>query len=115
MGKRLIVELTDHQYNNILDFRSINMARAPYKGIIMSAINAIKRGVQVSEDTSEEPKTGYWIPDGYRTEEDWIYGRITYKCPFCGYYDNHRSKYCPDCGAKLKLKKRARSKEVKDD
>ena len=101
MGKRLIVELTDHQYNNILTCRSMNIGRVPYKGIIMSAINAIKRGVQVPE----EPETGYWIPDGYETEEDWIYGRITYKCSFCGYRDTCRSKCCPDCGKKLKLKK----------
>lgn len=48
-----------------------------------------------------EPKTGHWISDGYETEEDWIYGRITYKCPFCGYRDTHRSNYCPDCGEKM--------------
>lgn len=60
MGKRLIVELTDHQYDNILAVRSINMARAPYKGIVMSAINAIKHGVQVPEDTGE-------VSDGYHT------------------------------------------------
>lgn len=54
MGKRLIVELTDTQYNNILTCRSINIGRVPYKGIIMSAINAIKRGVQVPEEEESD-------------------------------------------------------------
>ena len=57
-----------------------------------------------------EPKTGYWISYGYKTEEDWIYGRITYKCPFCGHCDNysHRSNYCPDCGARMKSHRKER-------
>lgn len=41
---KLIVEISEHQYNNIKAFSSINLARVPYKGIIMYAINAIKRG-----------------------------------------------------------------------
>lgn len=41
---KLVIEISDHQYNNIMDVSSVNIGRVPYKGIIMSAINAIKNG-----------------------------------------------------------------------
>ncbi len=41
---KLEIDIPKHQYNNIMALDSINLGRVPYKGIIMYAINAIKRG-----------------------------------------------------------------------
>ena len=41
---RLEIDMPEHHYNNIMSIDSVSLGRAPYKGIIMYAINAIKRG-----------------------------------------------------------------------
>lgn len=46
---KLEIEIPEHQYNNIMAIDSINVGRVPYKGIIMYAINAIKRGTPLPE------------------------------------------------------------------
>lgn len=56
---QLIVNITDHLYNNIKALDSISLGRCNYKGIIMGAINAIKNGsttqwIPVSECLPEE-------------------------------------------------------------
>ena len=50
---KLIVELPDHQYNNIMSVSSMMLGRLPYKGIICAAINAIKRGEVVKEELDD--------------------------------------------------------------
>ena len=54
---KLEIDIPKHQYNNIMALDSINLGRAPYKGIIMYAINAIKRGKALEQ----EPRKGHWI------------------------------------------------------
>lgn len=47
----------------------------------------------------EECKTGKWIRE-IRSEEDFIKGQYSYRCPFCGEYSGRRN-YCPECGARM--------------
>ncbi len=56
---QILVDIPEHQYNNIMLFDSVNLGRVPYKGIIMYAINAIKHG-RVLE---QEPKSFQWCTD----------------------------------------------------
>ena len=46
---KVLIDIPEHQYNNIVELGSISIGRAPYKGIIMCAINAIKQGAPVSD------------------------------------------------------------------
>ena len=46
---KLEIEIPEHQYNNIMAIDSVNIGRVPYKGIIMYAINAIKKGTPLPE------------------------------------------------------------------
>lgn len=41
--KRLIVELPDEEYENIITLTAVSLGRVPYKGIVMYALNAIRR------------------------------------------------------------------------
>lgn len=41
---QIVIDIPEHQYNNIMAFSSVNLGRVPYKGIIAYAINAIKHG-----------------------------------------------------------------------
>lgn len=66
---KLMVEIPEHQYNNIKAVSSINLGRVPYKGIIMYAINAIKRG-RVFE---QEPR---WISVKDRLPQKGEYGDV---------------------------------------
>lgn len=49
---KALIEIPEHQYNRIVELSSISIGRAPYKGIIMSAINAIKQGTPVPDTVS---------------------------------------------------------------
>ena len=50
MGIRLKIDMPEHQYNNIMSIDSMILGRMPYKGIIMYAINAIKRGKVLEQE-----------------------------------------------------------------
>lgn len=51
---KLEIDIPKHQYKNIMALDSINLGRAPYKGIIMYAINAIKRGKALKQEPMVE-------------------------------------------------------------
>ena len=46
---KLIVDIPDTQYNNIMEVKSMCLGRLPYKGIVMNAINGIKKGTPYTE------------------------------------------------------------------
>lgn len=46
---KLEIEISEHQYNNIIAMNSLSLGRVPYKGILMYAINAIKRAKPLPE------------------------------------------------------------------
>ena len=46
---KLEIDIPEHQYNNIIALNSLSLGRVPYKGIIMYAINAIKRAKPLPE------------------------------------------------------------------
>ena len=48
--KKLEIDIPEHQYNNIMAIDSMSLGRAQYKGIIMYAINAIKRGKVLEQE-----------------------------------------------------------------
>ena len=76
---RLEIDIPEHHYNNIIAFDSVSLGRVPYKGIIMYAINAIKRGKALAQEPTEKPhiKGDYYdgFKNGLRTAE-WRYGKI---------------------------------------
>ena len=47
---RLEIDIPEHQYNNIMALDSMSLGKAPYKGIIMYAINAIKHGKVLEQE-----------------------------------------------------------------
>jgi len=51
---RLEIDIPEHQYNNIMAIKSINIGRAPYKGIVMYAINAIKLGKVLEQEPRKD-------------------------------------------------------------
>lgn len=46
---KLEIDIPKHQYNNIIALNSLSLGRVPYKGIIMYAINAIKKAKPLPE------------------------------------------------------------------
>lgn len=53
---KLLIDIPDHQYNNIIALASANIVmggRFPYKGIVLYAINAIKRA-EIIDDKAED-------------------------------------------------------------
>ena len=46
---RLEIDIPEHHYNNIMAIDSMSLGRAPYKGIIMYSINAIKHGRTIND------------------------------------------------------------------
>jgi hypothetical protein len=40
----ILIDIPEHQYNNIMTISSVNLGRSLYKGVIMSAIRAIQKG-----------------------------------------------------------------------
>ncbi len=81
----LKVELTEHAYNNIMTVDSISLGRMPYKGIIMSAINAIKCG------EVQNPKTE-WVPvsEGAPKKADYYITTTIYKEVYRDYWNGER-------------------------
>ena len=55
--KRLIVELPDEQYENIIALTAVNIGRFPYKGIVMYALNAIKRAEIIDVKAADKEAT----------------------------------------------------------
>ena len=55
---KLEIDIPEHQYNNIMALDSINLGRVPYKGIIMYAINAIKRGKALQQEPTSKNDLG---------------------------------------------------------
>lgn len=40
----IVINITEHAYKNIKDYKSMSLGRYPYKGIVVAAIKAIKQG-----------------------------------------------------------------------
>ena len=58
--KRLIVELPDEEYENIITLAAVNIGRGgrfPYKGIVMYALNAIRRAEIIDDKAADEEAT----------------------------------------------------------
>lgn len=58
--KRLIVELPDEEYENIIALTAANIGRGgrfPYKGIVMYALNAIRRAEIIDDKAADEEAT----------------------------------------------------------
>lgn len=49
---KILIDIPEHQYNNIVELSSISIGRVPYKGIIINAINAIKQGASISDNAT---------------------------------------------------------------
>ena len=47
---QLLINIPERQYNNIMNVDSVCLGRIPYKGIVMAAINGIKRGTVLPEN-----------------------------------------------------------------
>jgi hypothetical protein len=55
--KRLIVELPDEQYANIIALKAVSLGRVPYKGIVMYALNAIRRAEIIDDKAADKEAT----------------------------------------------------------
>lgn len=88
---RLEIDIAEHHYNNIMALDSVSLGRAPYKGIIMYSINAIKHGKVLEQ----EPKTGEWI-EHFDESGKW------YECDQCHTDWGGAVNFCPNCGADMR-------------
>lgn len=55
--KRLIVELPDEEYENIITLTAVSLGRFPYKGIVMYALNAIRRAEIIDDKAADKEAT----------------------------------------------------------
>lgn len=55
--KRLIVELPDEEYENIITLAAVSLGRVPYKGIVMYALNAIRRAEIIDAKAADKETT----------------------------------------------------------
>ena len=93
---KVLVDIPDTQYNNIMSVSSVNLGRIPYKGIVMYAINGIKHGTVLPDnDIDIQPVIhANWLSGdckGAHCSNCEEYTAFIY-----GNYD-----YCPHCGAKM--------------
>lgn len=101
---RVITDIPELQYNNIMSLKSVSIGRIPYKGIIMYAVNAIKNGTVLPEDTTDEEV----IKGKYQkvVEGQWqqIANKNSRGCSECGMAVTREMarlySFCPYCGAK---------------
>jgi len=49
---KLIIDIPDTQYNNIMEVKSMSLGRIPYKGIIMNAIRGIQNGTPIPDNAT---------------------------------------------------------------
>ena len=52
--KRLMVELPDEKYENIIALTAVSLGRIPYKGIVMYALNAIRRAEIIDDKAADK-------------------------------------------------------------
>ena len=50
---KLIIDIPDTQYHNIMDFKMLCLGRIPYKGIIRHSIIAIQNGIPLDDIKAE--------------------------------------------------------------
>lgn len=55
---KLEIDMPEHHYNSIMAFDSVRLWRVPYKGVIMYAINAIKRGKALDQEPTTKNDLG---------------------------------------------------------
>ncbi len=67
---KLEIEISEQQYNNIMELQSANIGRVPYKGIIMYAVNAIKRGKTLEQEPILDKIRAEIVDLGQRTMND---------------------------------------------
>ena len=49
---RILIDIPDTQYNNIMEVKSMSLGRIPYKGIIMNAIRGIQNGTPIPDNAT---------------------------------------------------------------
>jgi len=52
MFMRILIDIPDTQYNNIMEVKSMSLGRIPYKGIIMNAIRGIQNGTPIPDNAT---------------------------------------------------------------
>lgn len=50
-----------------------------------------------------QPKTGHWIEHPHETGENWEYSK--YECSECHVWEEDDSDYCPNCGARMEIRR----------
>ena len=58
---KLIIDIPDTQYNNIMEVKSMSLGRIPYKGIIMNAIRGIQNGTPLDKMRAEIDRQEKWL------------------------------------------------------
>lgn len=74
--KKLIVELPDEEYENIITLTAVNIGRGgrfPYKGIVMYALNAIRRAEIVDDKAADATTKKDLVIRQLEEEADYAY------------------------------------------
>jgi hypothetical protein len=83
--KRLIVEIPDEQYENIIALAAANIGRVPYKGIVMYALNAIRRAEIIDDKAADATTKIDLVVRQLREEADYAYADFDeYKAEILG-------------------------------
>ena len=60
---KLIIDIPDTQYNNIMEVKSMSLGRIPYKGIIINAIKGIQNGTPIPDNATNGEIADMMFPD----------------------------------------------------
>ena len=71
--KRLIVELPDEEYENIITLTAVSLGRVPYKGIVMYALNAIRRAEIIDDKAADATTKIDLVVQQLREEAEYAY------------------------------------------
>ena len=98
---QILIDIPKHHYENIKSIDSVSLGRIPYKGIIMYAINAIRHG-KVLEQESIKPT----IEPRPVIHANWLSGDCKgAHCSNCEEYTPFvygAYNFCPNCGADMR-------------
>ena len=116
---KLEIDMPEHHYNNIIAFDSVSLGRVPYKGIIMYAINAIKRGKALEQEPTTKNDLGVDCISRFEVTEilnseydiDKMLDRVDElpsvtpqepRCKDCKWWKDSDGEYRRGCGAESK-------------
>ena len=91
---QIVIDIDDNLYTRLFDNGVDNYDDAE------DMATAIRKGTPL-QSVEPERKTGKWID--YPFENVLGIKMYDYRCNLCAYFGNGKTKFCPNCGAKMEV------------